>query len=356
VRKLLALCIIVLIFFPLAAAAIAMLSINPWILDRNFYINLLGDRRLYEGLLDDELPARFNDQVLPQVDQLPAAALAAALREVVTTDYLREQAITITNGIFDFIDGRVNTLEVYLDLTPVKAQITGDARARFAQTLAANLPPCSAGQEPIAPGGSVYRCLPSGTSVDEAATIIEDALPRLLETAPSRINLGEPVRLEGADWFLGATVRRGLNQTIGFLIAVTAIAWLLAGFIAGHTWRERMFWLGVPLLLVAIPTFLIGLSLNSEIATAIIRGGLGSVTVNGQAVYTSGFEDALAAVIGAAIITSGNTLMSVGAVLTLAGLGLFIAGLVQPSARERGGPTVTIPAPGEKPKRSVDDF
>ncbi|NWG17548.1 MAG: hypothetical protein HXY41_13050 [Chloroflexi bacterium] len=356
-RKLLALTIIVLIFFPLVGAAITVLSLNPWILDRNFYISLLSDPRLYDELLDEELPARFNDQVLPEVDQLPVSALAPALREVVTTDYLREQATTITNNIFDFIDGRVTSVEVYLDLMPIKALIGGEARPRFAQTLAASLPACSAGQEPIAPGGSVYRCIPSGTGVDEAAAVIEDALPRLLETAPSRISLGEPLRLEGADWFLGATIRRGLNQAIGYLIAATAITWLIAGFVAGSTWRERMFWLGVPLLLVAIPTFLIGLSLSSEIASAAVRGELSNsdITVNGMT-YTPGFESALASVIGGALISTGNTLIGIGAVLSLAGMGLFIAGLVQPSARKRGSPTVTIPTPGEKPKRREDNF
>ncbi|MBC6937840.1 MAG: hypothetical protein DWB42_18705, partial [Chloroflexi bacterium] len=161
--------------------------------------------------------------------------------------------------------------------------------------------------------------------------------------------------LEGADWFLGATIRRGLNQAIGYLIAATAITWLIAGFVAGSTWRERMFWLGVPLLLVAIPTFLIGLSLSSEIASAAVQGGLSNITVNGTT-YTPGFESALASVIGGALISTGNALIGIGAVLTLAGIGLFIAGLVQPSARKRGGPTVTIPAPGEKPKRREDDF
>ena len=50
-RKLLALIIAVAVVFPLAMAALSLMSVSPWALDRKFYEQLLGDTRLYEVLL-----------------------------------------------------------------------------------------------------------------------------------------------------------------------------------------------------------------------------------------------------------------------------------------------------------------
>ena len=50
-RKLLALMIAVAVVFPLALAALSLMSVSPWALDRKFYEQLLDDPRLYEVLL-----------------------------------------------------------------------------------------------------------------------------------------------------------------------------------------------------------------------------------------------------------------------------------------------------------------
>src|SRR5512147_451995 len=96
-RKFLALVLIVAVVAPLIAAMIALLSIDSWVLNRDFYVKALSDERLYEGLLNEELPNRLNQQVFKEVDSLPASALGPALRTVVTPNYLRDQAVTMTN-------------------------------------------------------------------------------------------------------------------------------------------------------------------------------------------------------------------------------------------------------------------
>jgi hypothetical protein len=55
-RKLTALVILIVVFFPLALATMTMTAIRPWILDRRFYERLVSDERLYEAQWTDDLP------------------------------------------------------------------------------------------------------------------------------------------------------------------------------------------------------------------------------------------------------------------------------------------------------------
>ena len=351
-RKFLALLLIAFVVAPLIASMIALLSIDSWILDRDFYVNALSDQRLYEGLLDEELPNRMNQQAIREVDSLPSGALSAALRTVVTPDYMRDQAVTMTNELFDFFEGRAPAPQLSLDLQPIKQEIAGEGGPRFALALAENLPVCAASQEPVAPGGSVMRCRPEDVTVDEAAAQIEDALPRLLETAPNRIELGDPVNLRGTEWFFGLSLRSQLNQVIGVLLLVSLLAWVVAGLIAGNTMRERLIWWGFGLLLPALPCAIAGMALTGVVAGGIIQTGVRGATWEGVA-YSEPFNRAIIEVITPALSATGNSLLGLGAVLTFVGVLFIIIGSRMERAGRAIGPLVTVPM-GDKPKR--DEF
>ncbi|MBI5666466.1 MAG: hypothetical protein HZC41_00540 [Chloroflexi bacterium] len=345
-RKLLALVLIVVVVAPLILVTLGFMAVDSWILDREFYVNALSNERLYQALLTDELPRQMNREVLTEVDSLPAGALSAALRTVVTPDYLRQQAVTNINSFFDYIEGRAPAPQLYLDVTPIKTQIAGEGRDSFARALAENLPVCTAGQEAVAPGGSVMRCRPADVTVGEAAAQIEDALPRLLETAPDRIPIGEGVDVQNANWLINLTLRSQLNQAIGALLLISFLAWLVAGLIAGNTWRERLFWMGGALLLPAIPAALVGGAFLSAQAVNAI-----DVNLSRSISYSPTFEQAIMDVVRPALNASGSSLLGLGAALTLVGLIFIISASRMEPAYHRQGPTVLVMPGGTKAKR-----
>lgn len=345
-RKLLALIIIVAVVAPLIALTMGLLSIDSWILDREFYINALSNEQLYESLLTDELPRQMNQEILTDVDSLPAGALTAALRTVVAPDYLRQQAVTNTNRFFDYIEGRAAAPQLYLDLQPVKEQIAGEGRPEFVRALAENLPACDAGQDAIAPGGSVVRCRPTDLSVDEAAAQIGDALPRLLENTPDQLPLGDGMDIQGADWFINLTLRSQLNQAIGVLLVISLLAWLVAGLIAGNTIRERLIWLGGALLLPAIPAALVGAGFLSLPAVSAF-----DVNLTGRLSASPALEQAVLDVIHPALSATGGSLLGLGLTLTIVGLIFIIVASRMEPVYGRTGPVVQVGVPDGKPKR-----
>lgn len=330
-RKLIALFLIVALVFPLTLATLSVISISSWVLDRNFYTNLVSDSRLYEALLTEDLPGYFNSHhIVQQADSLPAGALSKALREMVTPDYLRDQSVRLVNNAFDFIEGRTFTLDLYFDAAPIKAALQSDGGPRFAHTLAANLPGCAASQESIAPGGSLMRCLPSDVTVDQAANKITAALPAFLNDVPDHINLNrEPinmnVRWRGVSWsFIGAT--GGLNIAIGVLLFMAAGAWLITAFIGGEDRRGHLLWLGWSLIFPAIIIFLIGLAVTTPLAFNWTNFGLSQAHFGG-AEFSPAFREAIVSVAGSALNTIANGFLAAGAVAGALALMLMTWGL-----------------------------
>ena len=330
-RKLLAAFLIVAFVFPLTLATLSVISVNAWVLDRNFYTNLVSDSRLYEALLTEDLPGYFNSRYsVKAADSLPAGALGKALREVVTPDYLRDQSVRIVNNAFDFVEGRTLTLDLYFDAAPIKTALQGEGGARFARTLAANLPGCAAGQESIAPGGSLMRCLPSDVTADRAAEKITAALPAFLNDVPDHISLSRTpinvnVHWRGMSWnFIGAA--GGLNIAIGVLLFMAAGAWLVTAFIGGEDRRGHLLWLGWSLIFPAIIIFLIGLAVTTPLAFNWTNFGLSRAHFGG-AEFSPAFREAIVSVAGNALNTIANGFLAAGAVAGALALMLITWGL-----------------------------
>jgi|GEM_PF-6214568 len=245
-RKIFALLIGIFIFLPVAFTAMSLTSLRPWILDRGFYERLVSDERLYDGLFVGELPNVFNRNILPN-EQLPVAALNAGLREVITPEYMQAQSVAVVNQVFDFIDGREGEYVATLDIAPVKAALSGEARSRFANALAAALPACEAGQEAIAPTGTLMRCISADGSSSEAVGQITAALPTAVEAMPDRVDASETnIRVDwrSVNWLVRFSVRPSFE--IGMIAAVFAalIAGLILAYLGGDNRRERLIWLG----------------------------------------------------------------------------------------------------------------
>jgi hypothetical protein len=265
-RKALAVLMIVLFAFPLIMAALMSFSVSTWALDRGFFLRLVSDERIYEAVLRNSPWER--EQVLENTDfhGIPGDALAIALREVVTPNYLRSQAVALVNDAFDAIEGRARTLELSIDLTPLKDRLLTDAGYRFSRSLASNLPFCAPGEESVAPGAHLPRCRRPDRTEEQTAESIADSLPAFVADLPDRYP--EPPETVYFHYTPEDEFWMGFVGTNRFLWAgmilslIAACFWVGAAFVAGENRHEIVQWLGWSLFVPAALTLICGIAIR----------------------------------------------------------------------------------------------
>ncbi|MBK8023058.1 MAG: hypothetical protein IPK19_16945 [Chloroflexi bacterium] len=346
-RKATAVFIILVVFMPLAFAAMTMASIRPWIFDRSFYERLVQDERLYEPL-QAELPTRFFEEgVFNESEQLPMRAVATALREVITPAELRAQFGRVLDEVFDYMEGRTQRFEVELEITAIKARLAGEDGARFALSLASALPVCDAGQEPIAPDGTLTRCIASDTSVSAAADQIAAGLPAALATAPDRIVLSTPwyIRMNWYDYalFSGFSVRDAVDGGLISILAVAIVVGVFAAILGGDDVRGRLRWLSSSLFFPASLFVVAGGVLVSPQITAVIGDSIAASSWNGVP-YSDTYRAAVAEVVIPLVQEVGNGVLLVGIVVFLTALALLIVSWFVPARGQDNPRIVQVPA------------
>jgi hypothetical protein len=279
-RQAIAVLMIILLVFPLVFATMMSFSISTWALDRGFYLQLVSDERIYEAILRDE--SWQEDQIfeVTEFEGIPSDALVKALREVVTPNYLRSQAVTLINHAFDAIEGRSRTLELSVDIGPLKDRLRSDGGDRFARSLATNLPLCSSGQSPFATGAQMPRCRPANIDEDQTARLITEALPAFLDTLPDTYpDPAETVYFEynpEDEFWLGFFGTNRLLWASILMALVAASFWVGAAFVGGRDRRQIVQWLGWPLFVPAVLTLIAGISIRIAAGWPWIDYGLDS--------------------------------------------------------------------------------
>lgn len=346
-RKLIALSILIIVFVPLAITAMSLISIRPWVLDRGFYERLVSDERLYDALIAGELPNQFNRSVFINADQLPLGALNLALREVVTPDYLRTQALNVVDEVFDFVDGQAENFEVGFDITPIKTALAGAGGVRFANALAAALPACESDQEPIPVGGRLVRCIAANSSVDTAAEQIAGALPAVLQDTPDRIRFNDSINLRTdwgfMDWFRGANLRSWLDFSLFLLIFTTLAAGLVSAFLGGEDLRARLKWLSSSLFFPGSLFVLMGLVMATSLIAGPLRDGLNAAQWSGIQ-YSESFREAVTVIITPLVQQIGTGFLVTGLVINLIALVLLFWSFAVRRTEAQSGKMVQVPA------------
>ncbi len=279
-RQAIAVIMIILLVFPLIFATMMSFSVGTWALDRGFYLQLVSDERIYEAILRDTAWEEKQIFEVTEFEGIPSDALAKALREVVTPNYLRSQAVVLVDEAFDAIEGKGSTLELSVDITPLKDRLRSDGGDRFARSLAANLPVCSAGQTPFATEGQMPRCRPADLSEEQAAQLITAALPDFLDSLPD--TYPEPPETVFFDYgpeneFWTGFI--GTNRLIWASVLLALIAasfWVGAAFVGGKNRRQIVQWLGWPLFVPAVLTLIGGIAIRIAAGWPWVDYGLGS--------------------------------------------------------------------------------
>ncbi len=334
-RKIIAIGIVVILAFPLLMSALSLGAVSTWLFDRNFYTNLLDNDNIYKVLLDEQFPAYFDRHISGQYQGIPLDALSQALRTVATPEYLHEQIMGLVNESFDFFEGTDPTLDLYLDVAPLKEAILGDKGEEFASALVQALPSCQAGQEPTVTGEVIIRCLPTNLSADQAVKEVTKALPVFLQKVPDRIKLtDEPFtvsnRWGSVDVWMGISGRYGFAIALVVLFGLALASWFVSALIFSDAWRTRLLWLGWSLIVPAVLVFIIGLLVGSEMVVNAARYGLSQARMD-EVAYSPALQAALVDSLRPALETIANGFLMVGGIAGGVGVGLLVWGVSKPA-------------------------
>ena len=136
-RWLPALLLVLLLVIPLFLGGLSAVAVATFALDRNWYVGMLADERLYD--LPDAVSSATWQPTLPGLTAFPPAMGREALRELLPQAYLRDQAGSLVDQVFAFLWGRA-PLDLSVDLSPLKQSLVGDSAKRFALAMAKDLP------------------------------------------------------------------------------------------------------------------------------------------------------------------------------------------------------------------------
>jgi hypothetical protein len=268
-RRVPAILIVIFLAAPLLFASFVAISLGSWTLDRQFFLSLVDDTRLFQ-MPDAVSSASWSGAVIEDTGGLQWRSVGRAAKAVLTPDYLRGQMLSVVNQVFDYFDGRRGRFDISIDTTPVKTALRGDAGRSFARLLAEDLPVGgSADQFSVGPVRlPVSR--PSSLSVDRAAAIILAGLPKLVSSIPDAVRLGDGA-WEGPP---------GLHLS-GAFIAGSIILLLIAGgfltaaaFVGGESRFERLQWFGWSLLAPAAVVLVMGLLVILTFFAPWVRWGI----------------------------------------------------------------------------------
>lgn len=157
------------------------------LMDRAVMLNWLKEGKVYDNIADtaaqlaeDSLTKKDESQTIEGENQdgggrMPnSATLIKAAKIALPPNVLQENVEAVINSMYDWLEGKTNTIVLNLDLSAEKKAFI-DALGNEAITRAASLPTCTAEQvgdfDPLS-----SDCIPSGTNVAAQAEKIKSEL------------------------------------------------------------------------------------------------------------------------------------------------------------------------------------
>ncbi len=322
-RWLPALLLVLVFVFPLFIGGLSAVAVATFVLDRNWYAGLLSDERLYD--LPEAVSGATWQTTVPGLVGFPRSMSREALRELLPPAYLRDQTSAVIDQLFTYLWGR-GSLELSIDLAPVKAGLSGDAAKRFALALAKGLPEAATATAPAR--GTIPATRPKGWTIDQTARAIENALPKVLADVPDRVRLGDEVPLP---W-------RGFSAfgiLIGAALAMLVVAvgaWVASAFTFSSVPRERLLWMGGSLLAPALCVLAIGVATAAAPLTLPwVRFGISTVDFGSLG---QGFTAAVLDAAAFAARRAGIGFLAAGGIAAGLGIGLLVWGGVSPTEKK----------------------
>ena len=340
-QKILAFILTLILVFPLLLAALALTSVNSFILDRDFYVQSLDNEQFYDSLISDSAVSAILGAYLNIPTIADTTRIDAVVKSVITRDYLKVQVNNYVNGIFDYLQGKTDKFEPALDLKPIKTALAGEKQDEFLAAIAAILPLCEPGQTPGIDTMIHMACKPAGLS-DEvlAQDYIKPILPIVISQIPDLMPIGEnwiEIRSTGI-WGLfasGVAVSASLILVTVFLVFMAVSIWYITALIADASWRMRLLWLGWSLIVPSGLIFLASLALSADIPRYWLNLGIERAASN-NAFLNMGLHETLRVVINNAVPRAARSIMITGGISSALSLGLIFWGLATPKQKHDG--------------------
>jgi len=318
---------------PLFTAAFFTIGVSTSVMNRSFYTAILDNLDLYQ-IPDAVSSATWTARDVPGLEGFSFNASARAMREVLSPAYMRSQAVSVLNQVFDVLDARASSDEMAIDLAPLKAALLGEPGKRFARALAQDLPVSESSTFVIAPGRlPVSR--PSSLTVEKAARLIEAGLPTFTRAIPDSARLSDAWMSHGWHWHPHIPLTGALVMADILLLLFAGGLWVAAAVVGGATRFERLQWLGWPLFAPAAGVFLTGLAIFLCARSGWVQWGLESAHLAAQG-FSGSFVTAVTDAVREAGSRAGTGFLATGAIAIGAAMGLLGWSWSIPESERRG--------------------
>jgi hypothetical protein len=281
-RKVLAFLFILVFVIPLVTAALVILPIRSWVLDRSFYAQALSGEQL-SGLIQSSPSFPVKLELPIQFSQTTLDSLYAVIKKTITPEYLDSQIQPIIDSTLNLLEGKTSTLGLKLDLKPIKAAILGDKRDEVIQVLSQSIPVCPAGQKTPSQN-NMDICRPASISIETFnKTFISPALTQVAQYLPDEYAVQTPQNLPMEKLFFWTAIFPGLTLPNMLSIATAIIAvlafffWFLSALIADSSWSARLKWLGGELIVPALIVLGLAALIQFINTTSLVNLGLNSL-------------------------------------------------------------------------------
>lgn len=331
-RKLIALIMALVLVIPLLLAALAVVSASSFILDREFYTDMVDSDEVYESIISDAVVWGTLSGQLSLPPSTDTQRLQAVLNSAISQSTIRVQVTGQVNDFFDYMQGASDEFNPQLDISSVKTILGGDLQDEFLAELVAVLPVCEADQLLNLNSTDLAPCKPDG--IPDQMLIegfLKPAFPFILASIPNQISLEGywTAWQQQEDWRMlvpGQAVPASLILAAIVLGFAAAGLWYLTALFADTIWRVRLQWLGWTLFIPSALVFLIGLIISSGLSAPFVEFGLQRINLP----FGPAFDAILKAVISGGIPHATGAFMMVGGISAAMALALFLWGWVLP--------------------------
>ena len=328
-RKVLAIFIILVFVIPLVTAALLILPVRVWILDRNFYAQSFSGENL-SSLIQNSPTFPLKLELPIQFSQATLDSFYAVIKDTITPQYLDSQIKPIIDNSLNWLEGKTSTLDLKLDLKPFKSALLGEKRDEIIQVISQSIPACAAGKQPSQSG--VQICRPADVSLEIFnQTYIIPSFTQVVQSLPDEYGVKSSGSLPLERVFFWSAYFPGLTLPNLLTIAVVIIAllaflfWFISALIADSSWSARLKWLGGALIIPAL--IVLGVAaliqfINTASLVNLGLNGLGQVQLTPDLKTSlAGLFHSLSSQVAAPFFISGG--IALGCAIALIAWGAF---------------------------------
>lgn len=328
-RKFLAILLILLLVIPLMTAALLVVPLRTWILNRSFYSKALSGEQLAKVLQSSPVfPVQLELPI--QVSQETMDALYGVIKQSFTPQYLDSQVQPLVDGVLNLVEGKTSSLQVKLDLIPIKAAMLNEKRDEVLSILAGGIPVCAAGQTPVQ---GTPICRPASISEESfTQTFVAPAVTQVVQSLPDEYDLQTVSGFSLDRLFFWQSALPGMSVPNAFTLLVVLIGllaflfWLISALVADDDWGVRLQWLGAALILPAVIVLLAAvivqwLNPGAAINFGLVQFGQTGLSAEMRSALTS-FLQGIASSVARPFFLSGGIALASALVLLVLGAAL----------------------------------